>query len=203
MEFSNSDPMYFAALTAKLRQPTSEAPALALAIAREHSDTNGLIRRSFLRQCMERLVEEIFKSSNMQKNGGRAAIGRFHMRQETLVLSADNHRSPVFVPLLDPWFSSDALNNSKLNLDPAKLLQHIIKALGTKTENPPQQPIAPSGNAIRMEALAVGESLPSRAECWTFLNRQKTLKWLNNHKHANRMASTYSSLLQIFSWSAE
>lgn len=203
IEFSNSDPMFFAALTAKLKQPSSDAPALALAIARDHSDTNGIMRRTFLRQCMELMIKETIKSNNTQTGGGRAAIARMHMRQETMILSADNHRSPVLVPLLDPWFSSDALNNSNLNLDPAKLLQHMVKALGPKATPPPKQPIATPGNVVRLEALAIGEDLPSSAECWTYLNRKKTLKWLKKTTSADRMASVYSGLLQVFNWAAQ
>ncbi len=201
MAFSNNDPLYFAALASRYKGGGSRISAHALSLARLRNHDLSFVRRSFLRQGMQTMIEDLSKADGGQSDAFLFNIESTRMRQETLVLAADNHRAPAFAPFLDPWFSSVSAGAREGDIS-GDLFDKVTKLLPTKPpRNAPSKP-KHYVDELRRTALGIGETLPAHSECWNMLDRKKTLSMLQSQKHIQKRATLYSGLVQIFYWAA-
>lgn len=199
--FSNSDPLLFAALSAKYKRGHSTVATLALRMARRRTLAQSVVRRSFLRQSMELLMDELHKQSSPATGHAASVVNSALFRQEAMILAADNHKAPVFAPFLDPWLSASAWRRTGLELETPAVLRSIIKTMSKQTPKPPAI-TRPSSSELRMEALNACQSLSARAECWTYLDRRKTLNMLQSESQAAETTQVHSDLLQVLRWAA-
>lgn len=201
MAFSNYDPLYFAALASRYKGGGARISAYALSLTRQGNEDLSFVHRSFLRQGMHTMIKDLSKAGSGQSDAFLFNIEHIRMRQETLVLAADNHLAPAFAPFLDPWFASAATGAREVDIS-GDLFEKVVKSLPAQHPRHTPATAKPSGDELRRAALKAGETLPAHSECWNMLDRKKTLSLLKSQKHAQKRAKLYSGLVQIFYWAA-
>lgn len=199
MAISNSDPIYAAALAARWKGKNREAIAAALALAAPNGAAQRLMKRPFLRDSMNAILDELSKEPAPARPFHEAA----HNRQAGLTILAANALTPTFAPFLDPWLSNSFLQREAIGFNGAKITADVLKKLAPKgAKTSAHLPTLEATSQLHAIAGRLAKQLPASAECWTMLDRKKTLRFLASKPGKHTGADLYAGLAQLFLWAA-